>query len=571
MITFKTIKWKNFLSTGNTFTEIDFLKANTTLINGSNGAGKTTLLDALCFVLFGKPYRNINIPQLVNSINEKDLRVEIEFKVEQTEYKIIRGLAPKIFEIYKNGTLINQDAKSKDYQQMFETQILKMSYKSFCQVVILGSTNYTPFMRLSAADRRAIVESLLDINIFSTMNTILKGKMSNLKDEMKEIDMTVKLLKQEQDSQEKFIENLKNNSKSTLDKYSIELNNSMTQITELTEDIQNLNNKLTEYTESIADSVNTNKSKTKLILLQDQIEVNMKSAQKSLKFYETNNTCPTCSQIIDEQVKCKHIEEKTNAITEYTNGLSELDQKIKDIDDELVKIEIANKKILNLEKEISSKNSLLVSTTKYMKKIQSEIDELNQDKENIEKEEQLLTDIRGKWNDENEKRKLLLEDSYYYTLISSLIKDGGIKAKIIKHYLPIMNKIINKYLSHMNFFVKFELNENFEESIKSRYRDDFTYDSFSEGEKRKIDLALLFAWRATAQLKNSVNCNLMIFDEVLDGSLDDSSIESFLDILKGLKKTSNIIVISHKPKELLQDKFENHITFVKKNNFSVMQ
>jgi DNA repair exonuclease SbcCD ATPase subunit len=571
VIIFKSIKWKNFLSTGNTFTEIDFLKANTTLINGSNGAGKTTLLDALCFVLFGKPYRNINIPQLVNSINEKDLRVEIEFNVEQTEYKIIRGLAPKIFEIYKNGTLINQDAKSKDYQQMFETQILKMNYKSFCQVVILGSTNYTPFMRLSAADRRAIVESLLDINIFSTMNTILKGKMSTLKDEMKEIDMSVKLLKQEQDSQEKFIENLKNNSKSTLEKHSVELKNSMNQISELTEDIQNLNNRLTEYSESIADSANTNKSKTKLILLQDQIEVNVKAAQKSLKFYETNNTCPTCSQNIEEQVKCKHIEEKTNAIAEYTNGLTELEQKIKDIDNELIKIEIANKKILNLEKEISSKNSLLVSTTKYMKKIQSEIDELNQDKENIEKEEQLLTDIRSKWNDANEKRKMLLEDSYYYTLISSLIKDGGIKAKIIKHYLPIMNKIINNYLSHMNFFVKFELNENFEESIKSRHRDDFTYDSFSEGEKRKIDLALLFAWRATAQLKNSVNCNLMIFDEVLDGSLDDSSIESFLDILKGLKKTSNIIVISHKPKELLQDKFENHITFIKKNNFSVMQ
>jgi DNA repair exonuclease SbcCD ATPase subunit len=571
VITFKSIKWKNFLSTGNTFTEIDFLKANTTLINGSNGAGKTTLLDALCFVLFGKPYRNINIPQLVNSINEKDLRVEIEFNVEQTEYKIIRGLAPKIFEIYKNGTLINQDAKSKDYQQMFETQILKMNYKSFCQVVILGSTNYTPFMRLSAADRRAIVESLLDINIFSTMNTILKGKMSTLKDEMKEIDMSVKLLKQEQDSQEKFIENLKNNSKSTLEKHSVELKNSMNQISDLTEDIQNLNNRLTEYSESIADSANINKSKTKLILLQDQIEVNVKAAQKSLKFYETNNTCPTCSQNIEEQVKCKHIEEKTNAIAEYTNGLTELEQKIKDIDNELIQIEIANKKILNLEKEISSKNSLLVSTTKYMKKIQSEIDELNQDKENIEKEEQLLTDIRSKWNDANEKRKMLLEDSYYYTLISSLIKDGGIKAKIIKHYLPIMNKIINNYLSHMNFFVKFELNENFEESIKSRHRDDFTYDSFSEGEKRKIDLALLFAWRATAQLKNSVNCNLMIFDEVLDGSLDDSSIESFLDILKGLKKTSNIIVISHKPKELLQDKFENHITFIKKNNFSVMQ
>jgi DNA repair exonuclease SbcCD ATPase subunit len=571
VINFECIRWKNFLSTGNNFTEINFLKSKTTLINGANGAGKTTLLDALCFVLFGKPYRDINIPQLVNSINEKDLRVEIEFSIEKTKYKIVRCLSPKLFEIYKDGVLVNQDAKSKDYQEMLETQILKMSYKSFCQVVILGSTNYTPFMRLSAADRRSIVESLLDINIFSVMNGVLKGKLSNLKDEMKEIDSSVKLLKQQQESQQKFIDNLQNNSKQNLEKYSLEFETSLKTIGELTEDISKLNINLLELVESISDSLTTNKTKTKLISLQDQIEENIKNTQKSLKFYDTNSVCPTCSQEIDEEVKCNHIKEKTEKLTEYKNGLVELDTKLQEIDDRIIQIDSANKKIIFIEKEISTKNSEIASLTRYIKKVQSEIDELNKNNDNIEKEKQLLEKIKIDTENASDKRKLILEDSYYYSLISTLIKDGGIKGKIIKHYLPIMNKIINNYLSQMNFFVKFELDENFDETIKSRYRDEFSYDSFSEGEKRKIDLSLLFAWRATAQLKNSVNCNLLIFDEVLDGSLDDASIEAFLDILKGLKKKSNIIVISHKPKELLQDKFENHITFVKKNNFSVIQ
>ena len=571
MIKFSKIRWKNFLSTGNTFTEINFLKAKTTLINGDNGAGKTTLLDALSFVLFGKPYRNINIPQLVNSINEKDLKVEIEFSILESKYKVIRGLAPKVFEIYKDGNLINQNAKAKDYQEMFETQILKMSHKSFCQVVILGSTNYTPFMRLSAADRRNIVEALLDINIFSVMNNVLKSKVNLLKDNMKEVDDAIKILKHKQESQQKIIDNLKNNSQQTLEKYTNELEESSKLISELSVEIGELTKSAEELESTIEDATNIHSTKIKLSSLQDQIETNIKTTQKNLEFYEKNDTCPTCSQVLSEEVKCSHIEEKTTKLQELNDGLVQLSEKLSDIDTRILEISNIGKKMLAIEKDISNKNSQIASTTKYISKIQNNITELNRDTENIEKEQTILEEQKAEGEEYVVKRRTLLEDGFYYNVISTLIKDGGIKAKIIKHYLPIMNKIINNYLSQMNFFVKFELDENFSETIKSRHRDIFTYDSFSEGEKRKIDLALLFAWRATAQLKNSVNCNLLIFDEVLDGSLDDASTESFLDILKGLKKNTNIFVISHKPKEILQDKFNNHITFIKKNNFSVIK
>jgi len=571
VIKFSKIRWKNFLSTGNTFTEINFLKAKTTLINGDNGAGKTTLLDALSFVLFGKPYRNINIPQLVNSINEKDLKVEIEFSILESKYKVIRGLAPKVFEIYKDGNLINQNAKAKDYQEMFETQILKMSHKSFCQVVILGSTNYTPFMRLSAADRRNIVEALLDINIFSVMNNVLKSKVNLLKDNMKEVDDAIKILKHKQESQQKIIDNLKNNSQQTLEKYTNELEESSKLISELSAEIEELTKTAEELESTIEDATNIHSAKIKLSSLQDQIETNIKTTQKNLEFYEKNDTCPTCSQVLSEEVKCSHIEEKTTKLQELNDGLVQLSEKLSDIDTRILEISNIGKKMLAIEKDISNKNSQIASTTKYISKIQNNITELNRDTENIEKEQTILEEQKAEGEEYVVKRRTLLEDGFYYNVISTLIKDGGIKAKIIKHYLPIMNKIINNYLSQMNFFVKFELDENFSETIKSRHRDIFTYDSFSEGEKRKIDLALLFAWRATAQLKNSVNCNLLIFDEVLDGSLDDASTESFLDILKGLKKNTNIFVISHKPKEILQDKFNNHITFIKKNNFSVIK
>ena len=570
MIKFQKLRWKNFLSTGNVYTEIDFLKSKSTLVNGENGAGKTTLLDALAFVLFGKAYRNINIPQLVNSINEKDLRVEIEFQIESTAYKVVRGFAPKIMEIYKNGKLIDQDAKSKDYQDMFETQIIKMNYKSFCQVVILGSTNYTPFMRLTAADRRGIVEALLDINIFSVMNNLLKAKVLLLKDEMKEADSSLKLLKQKQESQLKLINNLKNNTQQTLDKYNKEIEYSNAICDELRTEIASIMVIIEGLAIGITDSVAVYKAKNKLESLSDQIETNIKVTKKSLSFYKDNDTCPTCTQSLSEEVKCSHIKEKGDRLDEFHKGLVLLQEKIAATDARIIEIEDLSNKMIASERELVVRNSALAESTRYITKIQTNIQELTADSENTTKEQEVLVDIQKETDLHQTTKNTHLEDAFYYNVISTLIKDGGIKAKIIKHYLPIMNKIINTYLNQMNFFVKFELDDNFVETIKSRHRDIFTYDSFSEGEKRKIDLALLFAWRATAQLKNSVSCNLLIFDEVLDGSLDDVSTECFLDILKGIKKNTNVFVISHKSKDILQDKFERHITFVKKNNFSVL-
>jgi DNA repair exonuclease SbcCD ATPase subunit len=403
------------------------------------------------------------------------------------------------------------------------------------------------------------------------MNTVLKGKVSLLKDEMKEIDDSIKILKHKQESQQKIIDNLKNNSQQTLDKYTKEVEESTKLMEELTIEVENLNKVIEQYTNDIEDAANIHKTKIELSSLQHQIETNIKTTQKSLDFYEKNDTCPTCSQTLSEEIKCSHIGEKTTKLKEFNDGLIQLSEKLLNVDSRISEISNIGKKMLALEKEVSTKNSQLTSTSKYIVKIQNNINELNKDSENIEKEQGVLQELKSEMEEHTDKRKSFLEDAYYYNIISNLIKDGGIKAKIIKHYLPIMNKIINNYLNQMNFFVKFELDENFAETIKSRHRDIFTYDSFSEGEKRKIDLALLFAWRATAQLKNSVNCNLLIFDEVLDGSLDDTSTESFLDILKSIKKNTNIFVISHKPKELLQDKFENHITFIKKNNFSVIK
>ena len=567
MIIFKKVRWKNFLSTGNNFTEINLDKTRTTLISGENGAGKTTLLDAITFVLFGKPYRNINIPQLANSINEKDCMVEIEFVSGGVEYKIRRGLAPKIFEVYKSGKMMDQDAKSKDYQKMLEETILKMNYKSFCQVVILGSTNYVPFMRLPAADRRSIVEDLLDINVFSLMNTLLKSRMAQMKTDIADLEHKIELQKEKTIAQKRHIETLANKNKETIDRHEKEIQESYKQIEEHQKEIDEKKKKIEELIQ-MSSQINVDAEVEKLTDLGRTISMEMRKLDKDISFYSTNDHCPSCSQKIDCEHKEKVLTERNKKKSELEKGLQLQEKQMTKLSEKVVEKNLINNKILLEQKMIHEIDSQVNATNKYVKKLRSDIDSIQSDTKNIDEEQAKLKEMGQAGKELVENKLKLNDDMHYYSLASFLMKDTGIKSKIIKYYLPIMNKIINKYLAQMDFFVQFELNDSFEETIKSRHRDIFTYDSFSEGEKRKIDLSLLFAWRAVAQLKNSLNCNLLIFDEVLDGSLDDVATESFLSILKGLDKGTNIFVISHKSKELLQDKFQDHITFVKRNNFS---
>jgi DNA repair exonuclease SbcCD ATPase subunit len=565
MIKFEKIRWKNFLSTGNVFTELQLNKNNTTLISGENGAGKTTVLDAIVFCLFGKPYRNINIPQLVNSINQKDCVTEIEFEISSVKYKVRRGIAPKFFEIYKEGKLIDQDATNKDYQKMFEDQILRMSYKSFCQVVILGSTNYVPFMRLTAAERRSVVENLLDIDVFSNMNILLKGKLSMLKDQQKNADNKIILLRERAEGQKKLVKTLESSNKEQIEKSQSSLEEYRKEIEVLTNDNQELLIQVDELEKKL---IPTDMSIQDIEL--SKIETEESKLEKEISFYEKNSSCTRCKQELCEDHKQSITKVLKDDLSNLNAKKSTVLGRMKVIKDHMESNSKTNKAITDLNKQIQLNNAKIASTKGIINKTTEQINKATNDTKNVDDEKEKFNLLVQEGLDATDKRKTIVEDVHYHTIAASLLKDSGIKGKIIKHYLPIMNRVINKYLAQMDFFVQFELSESFEETIKSRHRDIFTYDSFSEGEKRKIDLALLFAWRKIAAIKNSLSCNLLIFDEVLDGSLDDYATESFLNILKSFGSDTNVFVISHKSKELLQDKFQDHISFIKKGNFSKM-
>lgn len=567
MITFNKIRWRNFLSTGNNFTELSFTDTSTTLISGENGSGKSTLLDALTFALFNKPYRNINLPQLTNSVNEKECVVELEFTDGKSNYKVIRGQSPKVFEIWKDGKLLDQEAKARDGQRILEEQILRMNYKSFCQVVILGSANYVPFMRLPAAERRGVVESILDIGVFSVMNTLLKERVSQNKEESVQVETQVALAKERVKNQKKIIEDERKRCQSDKEWENSEIEKTNEAITKTNKEIESVLTRIEAMLATVTDKVSITKQREKFLSIKGQIERKVSTVRKEIEFYESNCTCPTCSQALDETLKQSAIETKTSKEVEYKSALDELQSKLKETEDRLDVINDTILEVATLQSLVSKKTSDIESLNSYISKIRGR----NGDTGKLIAEETMLRDLLSAEDEVLESKKELVEDNHYLGLAAILLKDGGIKKKIIKHYIPVINRTINKYLSMMNFFVNFHLDDEFNETIKSRHRDVFTYASFSEGEKRKIDLALLFAWRAMAEIKNSLSTNLLILDEVLDGSLDDTSTEAFLEIVNGMRGQGvNVFVISHKSKEVLQDKFERHVQMSKVGNFSKM-
>ena len=567
MIHFKKIRWKNFLSTGNAFTEVQLDRTKSTLIIGDNGAGKSTILDALTFVLFGKPFRAVNKNQLVNSVNQNGTEVEVEFSIGSKQYLVKRGIKKNFFEIYQDGKMLNQDASVRDYQEYLEKTILKLNYKSFTQIVILGSSSFVPFMQLKASDRRTIIEDLLDIEIFSVMNQLLKQRVAQNKEDMGTVDIALGLAKGEKENVEYLIEKLKQNKTSQIEANKRDIQKHEKAITDYRESIDKILDKNKELNDSIADEKGVRKEVTKLLDYQKGIEKGILKCEEDIEFYEKTETCDTCKQQISEDHRENMIEEFHNKMHELSGGLMQLGKKLKVQEDRIAEIEKVSEEYDRNLKEQINMNSHISACEQYIKKVSTQITDISNMEDDIELQKSELEKVKEDIRIYNKEKEELSQKKYLYEIAGSLLKDGGIKAKIIKQYLPIINKYINVHLGKMDFYVSFELDEGFNETIKSRHRDEFTYDSFSEGEKMRIDLALLFTWRAIAKLKNSVNTNLLILDEVFDSSLDTAGTDEFLKILYDLTGNVNVFVISHKG-EILYDKFDKTIKFEKHKNFS---
>ena len=567
MIIFEKLRWKNILSTGNSFTELNLTKSSNTLVIGNNGAGKSTMLDALCFVLFGKPFRKINKPNLLNSINQQQGVVEVEFSIGKKEYKVIRGIKPNIFEVYCNGLMVDQDAKAKDYQEHLEKFILKLNFKSFTQVVILGSASFVPFMQLSPADRRAIIEDLLDIQIFSSMNGVVKEKMAIIKDSSTKNKYAMDLTSEKINFQKQSIEEHKKHNDAEIIKKMKEVNDSAGQITKISSDTSLILKHMMSLQSKIYDKLDVEKKSTKLLQLESKLESRLKKLDKEEKFYEENHDCPTCKQGIAETFRHSQLSGINQTKGEIGVGIKDIEDKIQKTNQRIQEIQKINKHIQDHNNELVKLNSTSEAISKYMEKTKKEIDELRNRKDNLEDENAKLKELKEQLSLLVKKQEELSTEKQYLEFAGNLLKDTGIKTKIIRQYLPIMNKLINKYLTAMDFFVNFNINEQFEETIKSRHRDEFSYANFSEGEKMRIDLALLFTWRQIAKLKNSTNTNLLILDEVFDSSLDGVGTEEFLKLIHEMGTDTNVFVISHKGDQLF-DKFRSVIKFEKHNNFS---
>ena len=565
MIEFKYVRWKNFLSTGNQFIEIQLDRNPTTLVIGENGAGKSTVLDALCFGLFGKPFRGINKPQLLNSVNNAGCVVEVEFKIGTKNIKVVRGIKPNIFEIYINDKMYNQDANMRDYQRYLEQQILKLNYRSFTQVVILGSSTFIPFMQLKARHRREVVEEILDIQIFSLMNILLKQKLKNIAENIRDINYQLDLTGEKIVLQEKYINDVKKNKNKIIKEKNKLISDNENEIFSRNSGIEELSKDNDNLLNLISDNEKTKKKAFKLIDIKSTLIEKHKTHSKAVDFFENNDECPTCQQHIDEIFKKEMISDKQKDVHKFAIGIKELEEELSKAQERIQEISDIADKIRENEVQIAKENSSVTQLEKFNATLHAEIAQFKTgdvSKSDYNKLKELKKDLSAT---ENHKAKLR-EDLTYSEAARSMLQDTGIKTKIIKQYLPVMNKLINTYLTSMEFYVNFTLNENFNETIKSRYRDEFTYDSFSEGEKMRIDLALLFTWRAIAKMKNSTNTNLLMLDEIFDSSLDSTGTDEFLKILNTLSD-ENIFVISHK-QDVLADKFRSTIKFEKVKNFS---
>lgn len=571
MIIFHKVRFKNFLAAGNGFIEVPLDKVDRTIISGKNGNGKSQILDALTFALFGKTFRNINIPQLVNSINQKDCVAEVEFSSGSTEYKIVRGIAPKKFDIFVDGKLLEQDSNVKDYQRKLEEHILRFDYKAFCQVVILGSRNYVPFMRLPLAERRAIVESILDIDIFSSMNDVVKGKLAGFKEELSATAQEAVLVDERIAAQEKYIAGMENNATAVIASYETEIDSLRGTIATTTAEIERRTQLYAKVSKTLAEA-DIDFYESNLTTLEDyqrQITKNISGIEKNLSFYEGHNICPTCKQTISDDHRCEMKTTGKQKLDEFSSGLSKLKKTVSKVDRRLTAAKDIQTKVDQIAKNIKELRSQIGYDESQIEKLRGRIERTNEGMLCLQADRDNLAKMKTEKESLVASKKKLLEEQEYHSLAASLLKDDGVKAQIVRQYLPVMNDLINRYLAAMDFFVQFTLDGEFNESIKSRYRDKFSYDSFSEGEKMRIDLALLFVWREIARQRNRVATNILILDEVLDSSLDANGMEEVMRLLTQLGNANNIFVISHKADQLV-DRFSASITFTKKKNFSEM-
>ena len=565
MIIFKYVRWKNFLSTGNNFTEIQLDRSSTTLIIGENGAGKSTVLDALCFGLFNKPFRNISKKQLVNSVNSGASVVEVEFSIGTKEVKVVRGIKPNIFEVWVNGNMINQDANARDYQKHLEQQIMGLNYRSFTQVVILGSSTFVPFMQLPTKARREVVEDILDIKIFSLMNFLLKNKTKELNEETRNVEYNFDLTREKITLQEKFIDQVVNNKSVIIAENQQKVSDNEFTINSRKEDIVGLEQDKTKLSYDAQEQARLEEKITKLSKTEAALQNRKDNHDRQIKFFKDNDECPTCEQSITDTTKQTQITTRTEKVGEITDGIRQLEE-LENNEKSKLDVIITNlESIRKHDVEIAKIRATITEMEKFNDKLRKDI-ETYESGSISEEDKDKLAKLKGQIELIEEQKSKLTEDKFYVDVARNLLQDSGIKTKIIKQYLPIMNKLVNTYLSSMDFFVNFNIDENFNETIKSRFRDEFSYASFSEGEKMRIDLALLFTWRAIAKMKNSTNTNLLILDEIFDSSLDGTGTDDFLKILNTFHD-QNVFVISHK-QDMLFDKFRSIVKFEKIKNFS---